>query len=99
MIGAQLCNFQRIHLRLVKNVERAKQKKIKATPYSIKNMNIMKGFESCMIFPYPALHSTHSKMIINATDIVVAMNASKYQVNQLIQFGSPMIFNNSCRYI
>ena len=86
-----------MHLRLVKNVERAKQKKIKATPYSIKNMNIMKGSESCMILPYPALHSMHSKIIISATDIVVAMNASKYHVNQFIQLGSPIIFNNSCR--
>ena len=95
MIVAELCNFYRIHLRLVKNVEMQKQKKIKATPYSIKNMNIMKGSESCMILPYPALHSMHIKIIINATDIVVAMNASKYQVNQLIQFGSPIIFSNS----
>ena len=75
-----------------------KQKEIKATPYSMKNMNIMKGSESCMILPYPGLHSIHSKIIINATDIVVAMNASKYQVNQLIQFGSPIIFSNSYRY-
>ena len=35
-----------MYLRLVKKVDRAKQKKIKATPYSKKNMNIMKGSES-----------------------------------------------------
>ena len=86
-----------MYLRLVKKVDRAKQKKIKATPYSKKNMNIMKGSESWMILPYPALHSMHIKIIINATVMVVAMKASKNQVNQLIQFGRPIIFNNSYR--
>ena len=38
-------NHKQIYLRLVKNVDSAKQKKIKATPYIMKNMNIMKGSE------------------------------------------------------
>ena len=76
-------------------MERAKQKKINAIPYSIKSMNTMKGFELLRTLPVPAYHSTHIKITINATVMTVAMHASKIQANQFIQFGSPIIFNNS----
>ena len=88
----------KIYLRLVKNVESAKQKKIKAIPYSIKSMNIMKGFDFWKIAPDPESHLMHIKMTIIATVIIVAMHASKIQANQFIQFGSPIIFKSSCRY-
>ena len=78
-------------------MESAKQKKIKAIPYSMKSMNTMKGFAFEKIAPDPEFHSIHIKITINATVIIVAMHASKIQANQFIQFGSPIIFNSSYR--
>ena len=77
------------------NVDRAKQKHINETPYSIKKMNIKNQSESCMIFPYPGLHSIQISKMTSATVMNVAMNASKNHVSQFTQLGNPIIFNNS----
>ena len=84
-----------INLRLVNNVDSAKQKQTNETPYSMKNMNIRNQSESCMIFPYPGLHSIQISKITRATVMNVAINASMNHVSQFTQLGNPIIFNNS----